>query len=68
MFKTLSNSNSSYSASLKSHLDVRIKDRRNAYLVHLLEYLHDPNFLMENKFDIFGEYENKNKIILLLQP
>ena len=51
-----------YSASLKSHFEVRIKDRRNACLVHLLEYLHDPNFLMENKFDIFGEYGNKNKM------
>ena len=67
-FETLSNSNSAYSASLKSHLEVRIKDRRNACLVHLLEYLHDPNFLMENKFDIFGEYGNKTRCILLLQP
>ena len=65
VFKTLSNSNSAYSASLKSHLEVRIKDRRNACLVHLLEYLHDPNFLMENKFDIFGEYRNKNKMYTL---
>ena len=63
VFKTLSNS--AYSASLKSHLEVKIKDRRNACLVHLLEYLHDPNFLMENKFDIFGEYGNKNKIYTL---
>ena len=61
VFKTFSNSNSAYSASFKSHLEVKIKDRRNACLVHLLEYLHDPNFLMENKFDIFGEYGNKNK-------
>ena len=65
MFKTLSNSNSAYSALLKSHLEVRIKDRRNACLVHLLEYLHDPDFLMENKFDIFGEYGNKNKTYTL---
>ena len=65
VFKTLSNSNSAYSASLKSHHKVRIKGRRNACLVHLLEYLHDPNFLMENKFDIFGEYGNKNKIYTL---
>ena len=65
VFKTLSNSNSVYSASLKSHLEVKIKDRRNACLVHLLEYLHDPNFLMENKFDIFGEYGNKNKMYTL---
>ena len=65
LFKTLSNSNSAYSASLKSHLEVRIKDRRNACLVHLFEYLHDPNFLMENKFDIFGEYGNKNKMYTL---
>ena len=62
VFKTLSNSNSAYSVSPKSHLEVRIKDRRNACLVHLLEYLHDPDFLMENKFDIFGEYGNKNKM------
>ena len=62
MFKTLSDFNSAYSASLKSHLEVRIKDRRNACLVHLLEYLHDPDFLIENKFDIFGEYRNKNKM------
>ena len=65
VFKILSNSNSAYSASLKSHLEVRIKDRRNACLVHLLEYLHDFNFLMENKFDIFGEYGNKNKMYTL---
>ena len=65
VFKTLPNSNSAYSASLKSHLKVRIKDRRNACLVHLLEYLHNPNFLMENKFDIFGEYGNKNKMYTL---
>ena len=65
VFKTLSNSNSAYSASVKSHLEIRIKDRRKAYLVHLLEYLHDPNFLMENKFDIFGKYENKNKMYTL---
>ena len=64
-FETLSNSNSAYSASLKFHLEVRIKDRRNACLVHLLEYLHDPNFLMENNFDIFGEYGNKNKMYTL---
>ena len=65
VFKTLSNFNSAYSASLKSHLEVRIKDRSNACLVHLLEYLHDPDFLMKNKFDIFGEYGNKNKIYTL---
>ena len=65
VFKTLSNSNSVYSAFLKSHLEVKIKDRRKACLVHLLEYLHDPNFLMENKFDIFGEYGNKNKMYTL---
>ena len=65
VFKTFSNSNSAYSASLKSHLEVRIKDRRNACLVHLLENLHDPNFLMKNKFDIFGEYGNKNKMYTL---
>ena len=65
VFKTFSNSNSAYSTSLKSHLEVRIKDRRNACLVHLLKYLHDPNFLMENKFDIFGEYGNKNKMYTL---
>ena len=62
VFKTLSNFNSAYSASLKSRLVVSIKDRRNACLVHLLEYLHDPNFLMENKLDIFGKYGNKNKM------
>ena len=65
VFKTLPNSNSVYSASLKSHLEVKIKDRRNACLVHLLEYLHDPNFLIQNKFDIFGEYGNKNKMYTL---
>ena len=53
----LSNSNSACVASLKFHLEIRIKDRRNTCVVHLLEYLHDPNFLMENKFDIFGKYE-----------
>ena len=63
VFKTFPNS--AYSASLKSHLEVRIKDRRNACLVHLLENLHDPNFLMKNKFDIFGEYGNKNKMYTL---
>ena len=62
VFKTFSNSNSAYSASLKPHLEVRIKDWRNTCLVHLLEYLHDPNFLMESKFDILGEYGNKNKM------
>ena len=65
VFKTLSNSNSAYSAYLKSDLEIRIKDRRNACLVHLLKYLHDPNFLMENKFDILGEYGNKNKMYTL---
>ena len=65
VFKTLSNCNSACSASLKSHLEVRTKDMRNACLVHLLEYLHDPYFLMENKFDIFGEYGNKNKMYTL---
>ena len=63
VFKTLSNS--AYSASLKSYLKVRVKDRRNTCLVHLLEYLHDPDFPMENKFDIFGEYGNKNKMYTL---
>ena len=48
VFKTLSISNSAYSASLKSHLEVGIKERRNACLVHLLEYLHDPNFFLAN--------------------
>ena len=43
----------------------KIKDRINACLVHLLEYLHDSNFLIENKFDIFGEYGNKNKMYTL---
>ena len=65
VFKTLSNFNSAYLASLKSHLEVRIKDRRNVCLVHLLKYLHDPDFLMENKFNIFGEYENKSKMYTL---
>ena len=65
MFKTLSNSNSVYLASLKSNLEVKIKDRKNACLAHLLEYLHDPNFLMESKFDIFGKYGNKNKMYTL---
>ena len=65
VFKTLSNFDSAYSASLKSHLEVRIKDKRNVCLVHLLEYLHDPDFLMKNKLDIFGEYGNKNKIYIL---
>ena len=39
VFKTLSNSNSAYSASLKSHLEVRIKDRRNTCLCFVLFYL-----------------------------
>ena len=65
VLKTLTNSNSAYSASLKSHLEERIKERRNECLVHLLEYLHDPTFLMENKLDTFGEYGNKNKIYAL---
>ena len=65
VFKILPNSDSACSASLQSHLEVRIKYRRNACLVHLLEYLHDPNFLMENKFNIFGEYGNKNKMYTL---
>ena len=65
VFKTLSNSNSAYSGSLKSHLEVRIKDRRNVCHVHLLKYLHDPNFLMENKYDIFGKYGNINKMYTL---
>ena len=62
VFKTLSNSNSAYSASLKSRVVIRIKERRNACLVYLLKYFHDPNFLIENKLDIFGEYGNKNKM------
>ena len=62
VLKTLPNFNSANSASLKSHLEVRIKDKRNVCLVHLLEYWHLPNFLMENMFDIFGEYGNKNKM------
>ena len=65
VFKTLSNFNSAYLASLKSHLEVRIKDRRNVYLVHLLKYLHDPDFLMGNKVNIFGEYGNKSKMYTL---
>ena len=65
VFKTLSNYNSPYSASLKSRLEVKIKDRRNTCLVHLLEYLRDPNFVMENKFYILGEYGNKNKMYTL---
>ena len=65
VFKILPNSNSACSASLQSHLEVRIKYRRNACLVHLLEYLHNRNFLMENKFNIFGEYGNKNKMYTL---
>ena len=66
VLKTLSNSNSAYYASLMSHLEVRIKQRRNRCLVHLLEYLHDPNFQLENKLDAFGEYGNKNKMIALV--
>ena len=54
VFKCLSNYNSVYLASFKSHLEERTKERRNTCLVHLLEYLHDPSFLMESKFDIFG--------------
>ncbi|CAK8695489.1 unnamed protein product [Clavelina lepadiformis] len=65
VLKTLSNSNSAYSASLKSHLEVRIKERRNVCLVHLVEYLHDPNFLIENKLVTFGEYGNRNKMYAL---
>ena len=65
VFKTLSNS--VYSASLRSHREVRIKDRRNACLVDLLEYLHDPDFLMKNKFDIFDKYGNKNKMYTLAE-
>ena len=65
VFKTLSNSNSANSASLKSHLETRINERRNACLVHLLKYLHDPNFQIENKLDIFGEYGNKTKMYTL---
>ena len=65
VLKTLSNSNSAYSASLMSHLEVRIKERRNSCLVHLLEYLHNPNFLFKNKLDAFGKYGNKNKMFAL---
>ena len=65
VLKTLTNSNSAYSATLKSHLEERSKERRNECLVHLLEYLHDPTFLMENKLDTFGEYGNKNKMYAL---
>ena len=67
VLKTLTNSNSAYSATLKSHLEERIKERRNECLVHLLEYLHDPTFLMENKHDTFGEYGNKTRCTLLQQ-
>ena len=63
VLKTLSNS--AYSASLMSHLVVRIKERRNACLVHLLKNLHDFNFLMENKLHIVGEYGSKNKMLTL---
>ena len=68
VLKTFSNSNSACLASLKSHLEIRIEDRKNACLAHLLEYLHDPNFLMEKKFDIFGKYGNKNKMYALAAP
>ena len=61
VFKSLYNSNSEYSASFKSHLQIKIKERKNACLVHLLEYLHYSNYMMESKFDIFGKYGNKNK-------
>ena len=65
VLKALPNSNSAYSAFLMSHLEVRIEERRNPCLVHLLKYLHDPSFLLENKLDAFCEYGNKNKIFAL---
>ena len=70
VLKTLSNSNSAYSASLMSHLEVRIKERRNSCLVHLLEYLHDPNFLLKNKLDAMhlANTEIKTRCLLLQQP
>ena len=64
----LSSSNSAYSACLKSHLVVRIKERKNACLVHLLECSQDSNFVMENKLDMFGKYgETKTRCPLLQQ-
>ena len=65
MLKTLSDSNFAYSASLQSRLEVRIEERRDKCLVHLLEYLHDPKFLTENKLNAYDEYENKSNMYAL---
>ena len=60
--KTLSYSTLTYSASLKFRVEVKIEEKRNTCLVHLLEYLHDPIFLTEINPYTFGEYGNKTKI------
>ena len=43
-------------------LKPKIKERRPSNLIHLMEYLNDPNYIKSTTFDIFGMKPQKKKV------
>ena len=42
-----------------------MKERRKKTLIHLLEYLHNPIFLLDAETDAFGEYAKRKQVYSL---
>jgi len=62
VIKTPPNADSAFSASLKSCLQIRIKESWETYLTHLLEFLYDLRFLLEKKLDTITNEGNRSKV------
>jgi hypothetical protein len=58
---TLSDANTEISSRIKEQFELRIEERRICELVHLMEYLSDPDYLMSKK-DQFDHKIQRSKI------
>jgi len=61
----ISNADSTLSACFLVYLQNRIKEKSNKTLIHLVEYLHDPIFLIEAKTETFHECAKGGSTLLL---
>jgi len=62
VLEKLTSADSTFFACLLSCSRNRIKERRDKTLIYLLEYLHDPIFLLEAKTDTFGECAKRKQV------
>ena len=63
--QNLQECNTALSLRLRERLEVRVKERRDAVLYHLLHYLENPSYIYQLR-DVFGEKITRKEIRYVL--